>query len=229
MENHESMSDMHKANLTDEHLVARANRKLAKDRLTPRFLTDAIKKCCYLCNREFPTDAGMMKHERKSGMHKGNLANGDLTVKANAYLANAGFAPRYFAGAGEHGVSDYRDRAKERRQAFGSTKRISLPMKKSASKPEGEKEEENATLIPSKGATLLGKMVWSDGEGLGAQGSGRTAPIATDMYVQGVGLGAQGGKIGDAAGEADRNTRSSYSEFLERTKDKAKERFERMG
>lgn len=123
--------------------------------------------------------------------------------------------------------SEYRDRAKERRTAFGASKKISLPLKRSATQPEDSQEE--PAPAPSKGASLLGKMGWSAGEGLGAQGTGMTAPIATDMYVQGVGLGAQGGKIGDAAEEADRNTKGGYSDFLERTKDKAKERFERMG
>lgn len=56
-----------------------------------------------------------------------------------------------------------------------------------------------------------------------------TAPIATDMYVQGVGLGAMGGKIGSAEEEAERNTKGGYAEFAERTRDKAKERYERMG
>lgn len=72
---------------------------------------------------------------------------------------------------------------------------------------------------------LLGKMGWSAGEGLGAQGTGRTETIATDMYVAGVGLGAQGGKVGDAAEEAERNTKGGYKEFAERTKEKARERF----
>ena len=55
-----------------------------------------------------------------------------------------------------------------------------------------------------------------------------TAPIATDMYVAGVGLGAEGGKVGDAVEEAGRSTRGSYSEFLEKTRDKARGRFEEM-
>lgn len=124
-------------------------------------------------------------------------------------------------------LSEYRDRAKERRAAFGGSKKISLPLKKSASQPEDDPPESVAP-VPSKGASLLGKMGWSAGEGLGAQGTGTIAPIATDMYVQGVGLGAQGGKIGDAAGEAERNTRGDYGEFLAKTRDKAKERFEKM-
>jgi hypothetical protein len=80
----------------------------------------------------------------------------------------------------------------------------------------------------SKGATLLGKMGWSAGTGLGAQGTGMTAPVTTDLYVQGVGLGAQGGKVGDAVEEAGRNTRGRYDEFLEKTRDNARQRYERM-
>lgn len=126
--------------------------------------------------------------------------------------------------------SEYRDRAKERRAAFGGSKKISLPLKKQASQPEGaESNEPGQPPPPSKGASLLGKMGWSAGEGLGAQGTGRTEAIATEMYVQGVGLGAQGGKIGDAVEEAGRNTMGGYAGFAERTRDKAKERFEKMG
>ena len=125
--------------------------------------------------------------------------------------------------------SEYRDRAKERRAAFGASKKISLPLKKQPSQQDSnEKSDSEQPLPPSKGASLLGKMGWSAGEGLGAQGTGRTETIATDMYVQGVGLGAQGGKIGDAVDEAERNTKGGYGEFLERTRDKAKERFESM-
>jgi len=39
---------------------------------------------------------------------------------------------------------------------------------------------------------------------------------------------AEGGKIGDAATEAARNTRGDYAGFVERAKEKAKERFEKM-
>ena len=126
-------------------------------------------------------------------------------------------------------TSEYRDRAKERRAAFGSAAKISLPLKKQASQGEAtESQEVEQPPVPSKGASLLGKMGWSAGEGLGAQGTGRTEVIATDMYVQGVGLGAQGGKLGDAVDEAKRNTAGNYGDFLERTRDKAKERFESM-
>ena len=122
---------------------------------------------------------------------------------------------------------EYRDRARERRKAFGSStnagtttvKKISLPMKQ----PEAEQSSNS-----SKGAALLGKMGWNTGEGLGAQGTGMTAPIQTDVYAAGVGLGAQGGKLGNASEEADRNTKGGYAGFVERAKDKAKERYLNM-
>jgi hypothetical protein len=84
------------------------------------------------------------------------------------------------------------------------------------------------TKTTSKGASLLGKMGWSEGTGLGAQGTGVIEPIATEIYAQGVGLGAQGGKLGDATEEAGRNTRGRYDEFLEKTRNTARQRFEEM-
>ena len=129
-------------------------------------------------------------------------------------------------------AAEYRDRARERRAAFGASKKVSLPLKKdrvdSGPQPDDDADD-TPPVVPSKGASLLGKMGWSAGEGLGATGTGRTAPIATDMYVQGVGLGAQGGKVGDAIEEAERMTKGGYGGFLERTREGAKERFERMG
>lgn len=186
---------------------------------------DPGKNCCYLCSRQFKTPAEVNKHERLSDLHRNNLKNGDLVSKAEAKMARAGASTTPSA----EDTSEYRDRAKERRAAFGASKKISLPLKKSATQPETPAEEEaDAPPPPSKGASLLGKMGWSAGEGLGAQGTGRTETIATDMYAQGVGLGAQGGRIGDAVDEADRNTKGGYGDFLERTKDKAKARFESM-
>lgn len=206
----------------------------------PQSFADLIKKCCYLCSRQFKTEAEVNKHERLSQLHRDNLNSADLVSKAQAKMTKAGISV--------HSVEDnseYRDRAKERRAAFGaSSKKISLPLKKGAinnqsnsvekgkgGKDEDEDDDDDPPVVPSKGASLLGKMGWTAGEGLGAQGTGRVAPISTgmEMYVQGVGLGAEGGKIGNASEEAERNTSGGYGEFLERTKDKAKERFEKMG
>lgn len=148
------------------------------------------------------------------------MANRELKNKALVKMTKAGIPV-------EEDTPEYRDRAKERRSAFGASKKISLPMKKPVQAKEADEDDQIAA--PSKGASLLGKMGWSSGEGLGARGSGMMAPIATEMYVQGVGLGAEGGKVGDAVEEAGRNTKNDYGDFLERTKDKAKERFEKLG
>ena len=197
--------------------------------------SDLTKKCCYLCARQFKAEAEVHKHERLSQLHKDNLKNEDLKLKAVAKMTKAGLQPRPVVVADEDTTSpEYRDRAKERRQAFGGSKKISLPMKKpggQAGAQAASKAEPAAAAAPApnKGAALLGKMGWTTGAGLGAQGTGSTAPIATEMYAEGVGLGAQGGKMGDAAAEAERNTTGSYAEFLERTKDKAKQRYESMG
>ncbi|KAI4118238.1 MAG: hypothetical protein LQ345_001680 [Seirophora villosa] len=198
----------------------------APDKSTPtQTFANPAKKCCYLCSRQFKSEAEVNKHERLSQLHRDNLEKEELVSQAQAKMAKAGLST-----SGREDTSEYRDRAKERRQAFGSSERISLPLKKQASQADASVQEEaEQQPVPSKGASLLGKMGWSAGEGLGAQGTGRTEAIATELYVQGVGLGAQGGKVGDAIDEADRNTKGGYSEFLERTRDKAKERFERLG
>lgn len=208
----------------DEPKDATDRKDIVNEGSTPlQSYADLTKKCCYLCSRQFKTEAEVNKHERISDLHRDNMKNEELLFKAKAKMAKAGINPASL----NEGTQEYRDRAKERRAAFGASKKISLPLKKNTSQAE-EQAEDNAAPVPSKGASLLGKMGWSEGEGLGAQGTGMTAPIATDMYVQGVGLGAQGGKIGDASEEAERNTKGGYGEFLERTKDKAKERFEKM-
>ncbi|KAK3080218.1 hypothetical protein LTS18_002816, partial [Coniosporium uncinatum] len=51
----------------------------------------------------------------------------------------------------------------------------------------------------------------------------------TSVYATGVGLGAEGGKVGDAVEEAERRTKEGREgEFLRRTKELARKRFEGM-
>jgi len=74
---------------------------------------------------------------------------------------------------------------------------------------------------------MLAKMGWT-GQGLGANGEGRTEIIATNAYQEGVGLGAEGGNLGDAAELAQRKTKNSYAEYLTTAQDKARERYNKM-
>ncbi|PWY68199.1 rna-binding protein [Aspergillus eucalypticola CBS 122712] len=174
---------------------------------------DPDRNCCYLCMRQFKSSAEVNRHERLSQLHRGNLQDEELVAKATGKLIKHGIIPA---------PTEYRDRARERRKAFGSK-----PSGKNRPAPPPPKEEEPPVQTTSKGASLLSKMGWT-GAGLGAQGTGMTAPIATEVYAQGVGLGAQGSKLGDATEEAGRNTRNRYDEFLEKTKQTARERYEQL-
>ena len=227
---HGYTSQIHRTNLKVELTVDAANAKVGKiHRIVPQPLpetfVDALGKACYLCRKQFRNSDETEKHISLSRIHRKRISNEADVQAANAWLGNS---PDGEFGATFDDPTEYRDRAAERRQAFGSSKKISLAFKKPGNKREDQSKLETPTATPSKGASLMGKMGWSAGDGLGAQGTGATAPIATDMYVQGVGLGAHGGRIGDAAEEASRNTKGDYTEFLEKTRDKAKERFEKM-
>ncbi|EPQ66487.1 Bgt-5104-2 [Blumeria graminis f. sp. tritici] len=182
----------------------------------PRSFADLEAKCCQLCRRQFKTEDEVHKHERRSKLHEENLKNQTLVSKALAKLGNLN----------SDSSNLYRDRAKERRRAFNQPKQPVLPPNRTSVVL--TKEAEDPAPIQSKGAALLGKMGWSAGEGLGALGTGRTEAISTDLYAKGVGLGAKGGKIGDAAEEAHRQTKGSYADFLSKTKEKVKERFESL-
>jgi hypothetical protein len=160
-----------------------------------------------------------------SQLHRDNMKNEELVDKTLAKLKKS-------SSSSAEG-SAYRDRAKERRQAFNQPKQPAAQHNRASKDGNGgsspKKDEGEPKSLQSKGAALLGKMGWTAGEGLGAQGTGRTEAIATELYAQGVGLGAQGGKVGDAAEEAHRQTKGSYADFLNKTREKAKERFESLG
>lgn len=197
--------------------------KLTSNSPPSQSFADMERKCCLLCSRQFKSEAEVTRHEIASQLHQENLLNDDLKKRALAKLAKSG------SKQADAENSAYRDRAKERRQAFNQPKQPAAQHKTTkeavaASRP----EVEDVTPAPSKGAALLGKMGWTAGEGLGAQGTGRKDAIVTEAYTQGVGLGAQGGKIGDAIEEAERSTRGSYADFVSKSKDKAKERFQGM-
>ncbi|ERF72049.1 hypothetical protein EPUS_04967 [Endocarpon pusillum Z07020] len=191
---------------------------------------DPNRHCCYLCSRQFKTAAEVNKHERLSNLHQTNLKNEEQLTKARAKLEKHGITIQ-----SQLSTTEYRDRAKERRKAFGvvNKKGQSVPPSKSSSdtgKYTGfDKDAEDDNVLASKGASLLAKMGHVAGAGLGASGTGLTAPIAQDIYAAGVGLGAQGGKVGDAVVEAERNTKGDYGDFLAKTREGARERYERLG
>jgi len=187
---------------------------------------DPVKHCCYLCSRQFKTAAEVNKHERLSTLHQDNLRDHTLVAKGLAKLENAGVPLPI--GTSDADAADYRDRAKERRAAFNQPRQPGFKTPGKDTEPSAKPVAAPATAPLSKGASLLGKMGWTAGSGLGASGTGSVTPIATDLYVAGVGLGAEGGKLGDAVEEAARASRGDYKEFAERTRDKARERFGKL-
>ena len=218
-------AELHGLPSKDDQAQADANSVVSKtsdDAPPSQTFADLERKCCLLCSRQFKTEAEVNKHERISQLHRDNMKDDDLVGKALAKLAKVS----------ETGIdsSAYRDRAKERRTAFNQPKQPA-PQQHNRSKETQAppKAVDEPPPPPSKGAALLGKMGWTAGEGLGAQGTGRTEAITTELYSQGVGLGAAGGKLGDATEEAARQTKGTYADFLSKTKDKAKERFESLG
>jgi hypothetical protein len=186
------------------------NDEVVADDPPTRSYADMTHNCCLLCTRQFKSEAEVHKHERLSKLHRDNLKNDVLRNRAITLLDK---------------ISDrlYRDRARERRVLFNQSKRTD-----SAKKAVPASVDTPTEPAISKGAALLGKMGWTAGQGLGATGDGMTAPIAQDVYAEGVGLGAHGSKLGEASDVADRNTSSSYKQFVQTTKDKARERFDRM-
>jgi hypothetical protein len=179
----------------------------------PESFADPARTCCLLCSRQFKTLSEVHKHESHSQLHASNLQNPALLAKARLKVSKLPSA----TSAADEGAA-YRDRALERRKAFNQPKRPA-PERSAAT------EEETTAPVPSKGASLLSKVGFSK-EVVEKVGTGG---IQTDMYVAGVGLGAEGGKRGDAVKEAERMTKSGRGEFAERTREGARERFERMG
>ncbi|KAF3903355.1 hypothetical protein AA313_de0209449 [Arthrobotrys entomopaga] len=227
----ERHSELHGIDSTGPNAGASAPTKPADnteaDSPPAKSYADPVKLCCYLCSRQFKTDAEVNKHERISKLHQTNLQNEELVKTAEAKLKKNGIR-RGYDGA-EDGNKGYRDRAKERRTihsqpANPGAARGQQKAKEAAAARESPEKEVKAPI--NRGANLLSKMGWTEGRGLGAQETGITTPIVAEMYVEGVGLGASGGKVGDIIDGAPEA--GNYQGFVERTKEKARGRYEEL-
>lgn len=187
---------------------------------------DPNRHCCYLCMRQFNTAAEVNKHERLSDLHRENLKDKSKVEKATAKLEKHGVKSQNVTES----TPQYRDRARERRRIYGVVNKKGEQVGNNGPKSSrtSSDDEAGAPPVQSKGASLLSKMGYTAGQGLGASGHGMTTPVAQDIYVAGVGLGAVGGKVGDAVAEAERNTRGDYGAFAEKTREGARERYNRL-
>jgi hypothetical protein len=230
--------------------IVRRTPRLKSERLPVyKSYADFDRLRCVLCKRVFKDARLIWLHEQQSELHKRMLEDPANRARAAAEFKAMGQKMRViepeaeFARAWEAQrarvdrlqQSQYRDRALERRKAFKQPKQPAAGgvAGKPAGVPEKRKEPVEAAAADepaakkSKGAGMLAKMGWA-GAGLGAEGAGRTEAISTDVYAPGVGLGAEGGRLGDAGEEAARKTRGDFAGFVEKTKDRARERFEKM-
>lgn len=203
----------------------------------PVSYVDREKVCCLLCMMKYKSLDDLNTHE-KSRNHKNATADEEKVKAAKPRLAAR---DKRMAKQGEEqtkseeSAPQYRDRAKERREVFNQPAKPKPPAvqggrpvrkdDKAAARPPAEKTPPPQQ---SKGAGMLAKMGWNAGQGLGANGEGRTEVIATHAYQEGVGLGAEGGNLGDAAELAQRKTTNNYADYVNTVQDKARERYNRL-
>jgi RNA-binding protein 5/10 len=198
----------------------------------PVSYVDRDRLMCLICMRKYKSVDEVNIHE-KSRNHKNAMENEEQVKAALPRLAARD--KRLQKQAQENpdsaaATSQYRDRAKERRAAFNQpTKPTTAPQGKPKPGPKAEEAAPAPKPVQSKGAGMLAKMGWSTGAGLGVNGDGRTEVIETNAYQEGVGLGAEGGNLGDAAQLAERKTKNSYAEYVNTVQDRARERYNKMG
>jgi hypothetical protein len=160
---------------------------------------DLDKLVCYLCNARLGNLDILRLHERESRKHLDLLAKPDRVQEATAALSNAGLKPmpmsfRGYNGAiraGDKIAGQYRDRAQERREVFNQPNHPVPEKRKTGKVANEEADDQQAKKATSKGADMLAKLGWKEGEGLGAQGEGRTTAIETDVRTHRAGLGAK--------------------------------------
>jgi len=234
----------------EPRLIVRRTPRLKSEHLPVyKSYADLDRLRCVLCKRVFKDVRLIWLHEQQSELHKRMLADPQNRARAadefkalgkKMYIVEpeAAFKAGWEVQRVRFLQPQYRDRALERRRAFGQPKKANaaagqpagtaVPEKRKEPVKPAEDQGEEPAAKKSKGAGMLAKMGWTSGAGLGAEGAGRTEAISTEVYAPGVGLGAEGGKLGDASEEAARNTRGDFAAFVEKTKDRARERFERM-
>lgn len=201
-------------------------RNLALARLQD-YIIDGENPCCMLCNTKFKTPELALRHKEESGLHKSNLLAPKRLSDGLKRLYKRGKIDCLLDLSYEEQASPaepYIDRAKQRRLEAGQPSKISFSL--GGKKPAEEAASPAAT--PDKGKSMMEKMGWK-GSGLGVAGAGEAGVIPVSMYAAGVGLGAEGGKMGDAVEEAGRNTRNDPKEYQEKAREKARARFEKSG
>ncbi|KAF9451221.1 hypothetical protein P691DRAFT_797096 [Macrolepiota fuliginosa MF-IS2] len=187
--------------------------------------SDVTSLMCLLCARQFKSLDQLKRHNKESDLHKARHLNKNYRDVNLREVARQKIQARKNADQPK-----YRDRALERRTLFNQPE-TPLP-DGGSSKPNKKRQSEGPPPPPSPppappnlgedpsnvGNKLLKMMGWKEGAGLGTEEDGRTEPILTAIYAQGVGLGAAKAKeIGKFA--------EGYSGYVQQAQEAARERY----
>ncbi|KAG2115341.1 uncharacterized protein F5147DRAFT_676957 [Suillus discolor] len=187
--------------------------------------SDTTAMTCLLCARQFKSLDQLKRHNKESSLHKKNFKDANLRdvarEKAVTARQTADKAPEQ---------PKYRDRASERRIMHNQPD-VPLPDNIVSTIGKKRRQVEGPPPPPSPppvvnpgqdeanvGNKLLKIMGWKEGSGLGTDGEGRVDPIQTNIYAQGVGLGASKGR------ELGKYT-DGYAGYVHMAQDAARERF----
>lgn len=159
---------------------------------------DWTQLACLLCKRKFPSKEVLIKHQQFSDLHKKNLEN--AMKSAPTATPDTAVAPEPSDESQAEMV--YRDRAKERRDKYGTPaiipgwkKRLEREIDK-ASFSKYEQPTVKGLQEDNLGNKMLKAMGWSKGQGLGKANQGIVEPIKAHMRQVGAGLGASGSSHG---------------------------------
>jgi RNA-binding protein 5/10 len=190
---------------------------------------------CYLCRMKYKSAEDLAKHEKSRNHKEASTDNAKvegakrkIEARGSLFQGTPQEAPEPEGNAG----AQYRDRAKERRQMFGRPAKQTSSSTKNDTAEEASKAAAAAAspakpAAQSKGMSMLLKQGWT-GEGLGANGEGRTEALVTNAYQERAGLGVEGGLLGDAAELAAKKTTNDRGEYAKTARDKARDRLSKM-
>ncbi|GAA5802657.1 hypothetical protein HPULCUR_008131 [Helicostylum pulchrum] len=156
---------------------------------------------CLLCQRKFKAKVDLLRHIELSDLHKNNLKDPVAVSKATLKL---NFLKSQDEKKKEEQAVEYRNRAAERRLAYGQPEK---PVLSPPSSPPRQVSRElqvftiythalpKASLYTpisddNKGARMLAQMGWKKGEGLGKDGTGILDPVKAESYGQSAGIGS---------------------------------------
>ncbi|KAG2236629.1 hypothetical protein INT48_000184 [Thamnidium elegans] len=170
---------------------------------------------CLLCQRKFKAKVDLLRHIELSDLHKNNLKDPIAVNKATLKL---NFLKSQDEKKKEEQAVEYRNRAAERRLAYGQPEK---PVLSPPSSPPRQISRELQVSTDIKKvllltcARMLAQMGWKKGEGLGKDGTGILDPVKAESYGQSAGIGST----------AKRDLGGSDGSYRTRTIDAARKRY----